>query len=94
MTDIMRDTFEKDGHHDLIEMLDNNDTRVVQLFINYGIAFPEETYILLNTEMAIKFEEDTDKITNKYTSFGKIANKMTQKFYNQEAECDFDILAS
>lgn len=90
--DIVRATFEQDGHDDLVGLLDMNDTRVIPLFAKYEIAFSDQVSDLLNMEMGLKFKEDIENITKEYPEFVTVTQKIVKDVSDSLTEFDQSIL--
>lgn len=91
--DEVRSTFNQYGHDDLIEMLDKNDTRVIDAFLKYGIAYNDDVRDFLNLNMGIKFREDVDVIIKRYPDFRNVADMIGKDISDQEGEFNPDILS-
>jgi len=90
--DEVRSTFTQYGHDDLIEMLDKNDTRVIDAFLKYGVAFNDDVRDFLNLNMGIKFREDVDAIIKRYPDFRNVADMIGKDISDQEGEFNPDII--
>tara|TARA_R100000750_G_C2337623_1_gene92749 strand:+ start:235 stop:693 length:459 start_codon:yes stop_codon:yes gene_type:complete len=84
--DEVRSTFVQYGHDDLVEMLDKNDTRVIDAFLQFGVAYSDDVRDFLNVNMGIKFREDVDVIIEKYPDFRKVAEMIGNNISDQDAE--------
>lgn len=92
--DIVRSTLENDGHLELVEMVDNNDTRVAHLFGRYKIAFSEDVVKLLSIEMALKFKKDYELIIKSHPDSKDIFDSIAKNLSDKDADFSEDILNS
>lgn len=90
--DEVRCTFVQYGHDDLVEMLDKNDTRVIDAFLQFGVAYADDVRDFLNLNMGLKFREDVDVIIEKYPNFRQVAEMIGKNISDQDAEFNPEIM--
>ncbi len=91
--DIVENTFRQDGLEECVEMVKNNDTRVIQLFSRYGVAFKDQVESLLDLEMGIKFGEDIRAIEKAIPEFKKVTKRIIINISDPETDFDFEIMS-
>lgn len=90
--DIVKNAFEQDGHFDLIKMLEENDTRVIEVFLQYQIPEAEAVSDLLQIEMAQTFKKDSSAIAEKFPQFNQIVKMISDNLSDKNADYDPNIM--
>ena len=94
--DILRSAFIDDGREDLLKYIDDNDTRVINIFFAiYGdqIPFPEDVKKLLYIQMRSAFLNDMGKIVDKVPGLQDVMYQIVNNIDNN-TDFDYDIMES